>query len=202
MTPFVANLLPAMALGLCVAVPFGPIGLMCVQRTLAFGIRIGIASGMGAATTHGIFSGLATVGATALAQMTHSLHTPLRVVGGIVLVLMGLRTILVSTSAAHGARCGDLFAAYTSTLLIAAANPMTMLPYLGVALETGHPLIIDRALATPIGVTLGSASWCLVLAIGTNTMFRGVHQAALDWFNRLAGILLMVLGVSLCAHIV
>jgi threonine/homoserine/homoserine lactone efflux protein len=54
MTPFIAHLLPAVALGLCVAIPFGPIALMCVQRTLAFGVRFGIASGMGAATAHGI----------------------------------------------------------------------------------------------------------------------------------------------------
>jgi threonine/homoserine/homoserine lactone efflux protein len=68
--------------------------------------------------------------ATALTQMTHALHTPLRVAGGVVLVLMGLRTVLASTSAAHGASCADLPSAYTSTLLIAAVNPMTMLPYL------------------------------------------------------------------------
>jgi threonine/homoserine/homoserine lactone efflux protein len=170
MTPFIAHLLQAAALGLCVAIPFGPIGLMCVQRTL---------------------------------------HTPLRIAGGIVLILLGLRTILVSTGAAHGgtcgdATCGDLLSAYTSTLLIAAANPMTILPYLGVtsALETGKPLIMDRALAMSIGVMLGSASWYLFLVLSTNTVFRSLQKAAMDRFNRLAGILLMALGASLCARIV
>ena len=125
------------------------------------------------------------------------------------LVLMGLRTILVSTHAAHGATCGDatcgdLLSAYTSTLLIAAANPMTILPYLAVtsALDTGQPLILDRALATPIGVMLGSASWYLFLALSTNTVFRCLQKTVLDWFNRLTGILLMALGASLCARIV
>ena len=232
MTPFIAHLLPAAALGLCVAIPFGPIGLMCVQRTLASGIRFGIASGLGAATAHGIFSFLAAVSATVLAQMTLALHTPLRIAGGIVLVLMGLRTVLVSAPAAHGATSGDLFSAYTSTLLIAAANPMTILPYLGVAsaMEAGKPLIMDGALATPvgalatpvgalatpvgalatpigalatpIGVMLGSASWYLVLALSTNTMFRRLQKAELDRLNGLAGILLMALGAALCARIV
>ncbi|MEH2540355.1 MULTISPECIES: LysE family translocator [unclassified Bradyrhizobium] len=209
MTPFIAHLLPAAALGLFVAIPFGPIGLMCVQRTLAFGIRMGVASGMGAATAHGMFSCLAVVSGTVLTQMTLALHTPLRITGGIVLVLIGLRTILVSTDAAHGSTCGDptcadLLSAYTSTLLIAAANPMTILPYLGVApaLETGQPLIMERALATPIGVMLGSASWYLFLTLSTNTMFRSLQKAALDWFNRLTGILLVTLGASLCARIV
>jgi threonine/homoserine/homoserine lactone efflux protein len=88
--------------------------------------------------------------------------------------------------------------------LIAAANPMTILPYLGVAsaLETGQPLIMERALATSIGVMLGSASWYLFLTLSTNTMFRSLQKAALDWFNRLTGILLIALGASLCARIV
>jgi threonine/homoserine/homoserine lactone efflux protein len=204
MTPFIAHLLPAVALGFCVAIPFGPIGLMCVQRTLAFGIRFGIASGMGAATAHGILSGLAAASATVLAQMTLALHTPLRVIGGIVLVLLGLRTVLVSTHAVPGATCGDLLSAYTSTLLIAVANPMTILPYLGVtsALEAGKPLIMDRALVMAIGVMLGSACWYLVLAFGTSVMFRSLRKAALDRLNRLAGILLMALGAALCARIV
>jgi threonine/homoserine/homoserine lactone efflux protein len=209
MTSFIAHLLPAVALGLCVAIPFGPIGLMCVQRTLAFGIWFGIASGMGAATAHGIFSCLAAVSGTVLTQKMLALHTPLRITAGIVLVLMGLRTILVSTRAAHGATCeeatcGDLLSAYTSTLLIAAANPMTILAYLGItsALETGNPLIMDRALVTSIGVMLGSASWYLFLALSTNAMFRTLQKTVLDWLNRLAGILLMGLGVSLCARIV
>ena len=203
MTPFVSHLLPAVVLGLCVAIPFGPIGLMCVERTLAFGVWFGIASGMGAATAHGIFSCLAAVSATVLAQMTLALHTPLHTAGGIVLVLIGVRTILVSTRAVHRATCGDLFSAYTSTLLIAAANPMTILPYLGVtsALEAGEPLIMDRALAMPIGVMLGSASWYLVLALSTNAMFRSLQKAALDRLNRLVGVLLMILGVTLCARI-
>ena len=204
MTPFIAHLLQAAALGLCVAIPFGPIGLMCVQRTLAFGVGFGIASGMGAATAHGMFSCLAAVSGTVLTHMTLALHTPLRIAGGIVLVLMGLRTILVSTHAAHGATCGDLLSAYTSTLLIAAANPMTILPYLGVtsALEAGKSLIMDRALVTSIGVMLGSASWYLLLALGTNTMFRSLQKAALDRLSRLSGILLIALGGSLCAGIV
>ncbi|HMF78200.1 MAG TPA: hypothetical protein VK604_21260, partial [Bryobacteraceae bacterium] len=58
-------------------------------------------------------------------------------------------------------------------------------PYLGVAsaLEAGKPLIMDRALATPTGVMLGSASWYLVLALSPNAMFRSLQEAELNRFN-------------------
>jgi threonine/homoserine/homoserine lactone efflux protein len=204
MTQLLADMISAAVLGLFIAIPFGPVCLMCVQRTLASGIWFGIASGIGAATAHGMFSCLAAVSASVLTQMTVALHTPLRITGGIVLVFMGLRATMMSTRAAHGATCGDLFSAYTSTLLVAAANPLTLLPYLGVAsaLTAGEPLIMDRALATSFGVMLGSASWYLVLALGTNAMFRGLQKAALDRLSRLAGIPLMALGAALCVRTV
>jgi threonine/homoserine/homoserine lactone efflux protein len=200
MTQLVADMLPAAMLGLFIAIPFGPICLMCVQRTLALGIWFGIASGMGAAVAHGLFSFLAEASATVLAQT--AVQVPLRLAGGLALIFMGLRTCLVATSAAREARCGNLCSAFMSTLLIAAANPMTMLPYLAIAAvpQAGNPLM-SRGLAVPAGVMLGSASWYLVLALSTNAMFQNLQKATLDRLNILAGILLIGLGAALWAQI-
>ena len=144
-----------------------------------------------------------------LTQMTSAFHAPLRMTGGIVLVLMGFRTMLVPAAAAYGATstdatCGALLSAYSSTLLIAAANPMTILPYLSLtsAPESGNPPIMGRELTTAIGVMLGCASWYLFLAFSTNTMFRRLQKAALDRLNRLTGIILMAMGAALCARVV
>jgi threonine/homoserine/homoserine lactone efflux protein len=196
-------------LGLFIAIPFGPICLMCVQRTLALGIWFGIASGMGAAVAHGLFSFLAEASAAALAQTALTVQVPLRIAGGLALIFMGLRTCLVPTrpareALAREAGCGDLCSAFMSTLLIAAANPMTMLPYLAIAAEpqAGNPLIMSRGFAVPIGVMLGSASWYLVLALSTNAIFHNLQRATLDRLNILAGILLIGLGVALCAQII
>ncbi|HKU99948.1 MAG TPA: hypothetical protein VJR58_31930 [Vineibacter sp.] len=91
-----------------------------------------------------------------------------------------------------------------STLLIAAANPMTTLPYLAIAAvpQAGNPQIMSRGLAAPIGVMLGSASWYLILALSTNAMFQNLKKATLDKLNILAGLLLIGLGAALCARIV
>jgi threonine/homoserine/homoserine lactone efflux protein len=204
MTQLLADTLPATMLGLFVAIPFGPICLMCVQRTLALGIWFGIASGMGAAVAHGLFSFLAEASAAVLAQTAITVQLPLRIAGGLALISMGLRTCLVATRPAREARCGDLCSAFMSTLLIAAANPMTMLPYLAIAAEpqAGNPLIMSRGFAAPIGVMLGSASWYLVLALSTNAMLQNLQKATLDRLNILAGILLIGLGAALCARIV
>jgi threonine/homoserine/homoserine lactone efflux protein len=203
-TPLLADMLPAAMLGLFIAIPFGPVCLMCVQRTLALGIWFGIASGMGAAAAHGLFSVLAAASAAVLAQTALAVQVPLRIAGGLALLLIGLRTCLSPTRPARGARCGDLCSAFMSTLLIAAANPMTMLPYLAIAAvpPAGSPLIIGRGFAATIGVMLGSAAWYLVLALSTKAMLQNMQKATLDRLNIFAGILLMGLGAALCARIV
>jgi threonine/homoserine/homoserine lactone efflux protein len=202
MTQLLADTLPAAMLGLFVAIPFGPICLMCVQRTLALGIWFGIASGMGAAVAQGLFSFLAEASASVLVQT--AVQVPLRLAGGLALIFMGARTCLVPTRPAREARCGNLRSAFMSTLLIAAANPMTMLPYLAIAAvpQAGNPLITSRGFAVPAGVMLGSASWYLVLALTTDAMFQNLQKATLDRLNILAGILLIGLGVALLGHLV
>jgi threonine/homoserine/homoserine lactone efflux protein len=204
MTPLLADLLPAAMLGLFIAIPFGPTCLMCVQRTLALGLRFGIASGMGAAVAHGLFSFLAVASVAALAQTALTVEVPLCIAGGLAVIVMGIRTCLFPTRPVREARCGDVCSAFMSTLLIAAANPMTMLPYLAIAAapQPGNPLIMSRGFATPIGVMLGSASWYLLLALSANAMLQNLRKATLDRLNILAGILLIGLGAALCARIV
>lgn len=204
MTRLLVDIPPAAMLGLLIAIPFGPIGLVCVQRTLALGIWFGIASGMGAAAAHALFSFLAGASAAMLAQAALTVEVPLRIAGGLVLIFMGLRTCLAPTRPAREAKCGALGSAFMSTFLIAAANPMTMLPYLAIAAvpQAGNPLITSRGFAAPIGVMLGSASWYLVLALSTNAVFQNLQTAMLDRLNVLAGILLIGLGAALCAWIV
>jgi len=139
-----------------------------------------------------------------LAQTVLLAEIPLSIAGGLALIFTGVRTCLVPTRPAREARCEHLCSAFISTLLIAAANPMTMLPYLAIAAapQAASPLITGRGLAAPLGVMLGSASWYLVLALGTKAMFQNLKRATLERLNILAGILLIGLGVALLGRIV
>jgi threonine/homoserine/homoserine lactone efflux protein len=199
------DFMPAALLGFLIAIPFGPVCLICVQRTLALGIWFGIASGMGAAVAHGLFGLLAVASTATLAQLAPTVEMPLRVAGGFALIFVGLRSCLVRTARpALEARCGDLCSAFVSTLLIAASNPMTMLPYLAIAGEpqAASPLIIGRGFAAPIGVMLGSACWYLIVALSTNAVFHNRQKARVEHITRLAGIFLIGLGAAICAQVI
>lgn len=199
MTELLAEALPAATLGLVVAMPFGPVCLLCVQRTLASGIRFGIASGAGAAVAHGAFSFLALASAAALAETLRRAQVPLGLAGGFALVFMGVRACLTPVHRVRHARCERPCSAFLSALLVAAANPMTMLPYLALAAEpqAAGSLVVGRGFGAAIGVMFGSASWYLMVALSAKAMFQGLPGPSLDRLNMVAGALLIGLGVAL-----
>ena len=159
---------------------------------------------MGAAVTHGLFSYLAEASAAVLAETTRIGEFPLSIAGGLALIFTGFRARLVPTDLKREAQCKRLCPAFLSALLIAAANPMTILPYLAIAAapQAESPLIVSSAFAAPIAVMLGSAFWYLVLTLGAKAMARNLQKATLDRLNSLAGILLIGLGVALLGRIV
>ena len=81
-------------IGVAVAAPVGAMGVLCIQRVLARGWRAGATTGAGIATADATYAGLAAFGLTALSQVLVSFQTPLRIVGGLVLVWLGIRAVL------------------------------------------------------------------------------------------------------------
>jgi threonine/homoserine/homoserine lactone efflux protein len=116
-------------LGLTIAAPVGPIGLLCIRRTMAHGWRAGFASGLGAATADTFYGVLAAFGLTALAQF----QRPAAVIGGFLLLFMGWQTMgwqtpwSVTTQTAT-VRPGNM---YFSTLALTITNPSTILVFIG-----------------------------------------------------------------------
>src|SRR5436305_14735966 len=104
-------------IGLSIAAPVGPIGLLCIQRTLARGRLVGLASGLGAATADAVYGGIAGLGLTFISGFLVSQQGWLRFFGGLFLCYLGLR-IFLAPPAAEAATAGGrgLAGAYASTL--------------------------------------------------------------------------------------
>jgi threonine/homoserine/homoserine lactone efflux protein len=64
MTPGI--LFKGIAIGLSIAAPVGPIGVLCIRRSLADGRQVGLATGMGAATADAVYGSIAGFGLTAV----------------------------------------------------------------------------------------------------------------------------------------
>lgn len=185
----------ASVIGLLIAAPVGPIGLLCIQRTLSRGARIGVASGLGAASADAMYGAVGAAGLTAVIQLFTALAQPLAISGALFLAWMGIR--LVQTPATGGparASTGDsLFAAFGSTLLLTLANPMTILSFIAVfATLGGRQELTSGAMATMvIGVFFGSALWWLVLTGSVTLVRHKLKQSTLTLIGRAAGLLLL-----------
>jgi threonine/homoserine/homoserine lactone efflux protein len=193
-------LLRGLLVGFAIAAPVGPIGVLCIRRTLADGRAAGFASGMGAASADLIYGAVAALGITAVADVLAGASLWVRLLGGIFLCYLGVRTLLerpAERPAAASAR--GLLGAYASTFALTITNPATIISFAavfaGLGVATGMAGY-DDALLLVLGVFSGSAAWWLLLSGGVSLLRSRVTPAALVWVNRLAGLIILAFGAG------
>jgi threonine/homoserine/homoserine lactone efflux protein len=189
-----------LVLGFSIAAPVGPIGVLCIRRTLAEGRAIGLATGLGAAVADGVYGAIAAFGLTAVSGALIAHQGWVRALGGLFLLGLGLRTFLARPAAdAAEARGGGLAGSFGSTFVLTLTNPMTILSFaavfagLGLAAGASTPAL---AAALVAGVVLGSAAWWLVLSAGVDRLRARFDQRGLVWVNRLSGAILLGFGAA------
>ncbi|HKT39551.1 MAG TPA: LysE family transporter [Ktedonobacterales bacterium] len=189
-------------IGLAIAAPVGPIGVLCIRRSLAEGWLTGFLTGMGAATADGFYGGVAAFGLTAISGALVAEQGVIRIAGGLVLCYLGARTLLAKPAiAAASARRGrGLLGAYATTVGLTLTNPATIISFATVFAALGLAGAVGSAVAAPglltLGVFLGSACWWLLLSGGVSLLRARLTIGALRWVNRLSGVVLLGFGVA------
>src|SRR3972149_356297 len=161
-------LLQGLLLGFSIAAPVGPIGVLCIRRTLADGRLNGFLSGLGAATADMLYGAVAAFGLTFITDLVVGQANWLRLIGGIFLLFLGTRTFLAKPAEGPAqASHGGLFGAYLSTFLLTITNPMTILSFIaifaGLRLGDTNGSYLSAGFMV-LGVFLGSATWWLGLS--------------------------------------
>lgn len=192
-------LVRGLLIGLSIAAPVGPIGVLCIRRTLAAGRLTGFVSGLGAATADAFYGSVAGFGLTAISSLLIEQRFWLRLLGGLFLCYLGIRTLLARPAEqAASASSTSLAGAYASTLALTITNPTTILSFvaifagLGIA-STGGNYLASGVLV--LGVFLGSACWWFLLSSGISLFRAKVGTRQLRWVNRLSGGIILAFGV-------
>ena len=191
-------LLKGLVIGFCIAAPVGPIGVLCIRRSLAEGMAIGLATGLGAATADAAYGAVAAFGLTGVSDFLVGQRFWLGLVGGIFLCFLGTRTF-ISKPAEHVANVHGrgLPGAYVSTLILTLTNPMTIVSFIavfaGVGFGTGKNYVHASTLV--LGVFAGSAAWWLILSSGVAVLRSRVNIACMRTVNRLSGAIICGFGV-------
>ena len=192
-------LLKGLVLGFSIAAPVGPIGLLCIRRTLSGGISSGFASGLGAATADAIYGAIAAFGLSVVTTFLLDYQRVLQAGGGLFLLYLGLTTFLSLPSETAATATGQgLLGAYVSTLLLTITNPMTILSFAavfaGLGLGTGSSNI-TTAISLIAGVFIGSMLWWLLLSGAVHFFRQRVEKRQLKLVNQLSGLLIAGFGL-------
>ena len=195
------HLLIGVAIGFLMAVPVGPINLLCLRRTLAEGRRVGFVSGLGAAAADTTYGAIAAIGLAAVTSFLSHHHLGLQLFAGLFLIGLGLHTMRTRTpprsqaAAVHVRRLRD---AFVSTYAYTLANPMLIIVFTGVFARLGLAWQPGRTLDTLEligGVLLGSTIWWLTLTMLAGTFGRRLDDGTLRRVNFVAGGLIIAIGI-------
>src|SRR6185369_12636953 len=197
--------LRGLIIGFTIAAAVGPITLLVIRRTIAHGGRYGFASGLGVAAADATYAGVAAFGLTAITSILVSGHLLLGIIGGAIIAVMGVRTIVSRPAgpAADAERPG-LAGAFLSIYALTMTNPLTIVLYAGVFAGIGlvaGSSFVDAAVIT-LAAWLGSAAWWVVLCSIVGWARGRISTTALLWVNRISGAALVVFGIAAIASVI
>jgi threonine/homoserine/homoserine lactone efflux protein len=202
-------LLKGILIGISIAAPVGPIGFLCIKRTLNAGRLHGFVAGLGAATADTIYGAVAGFGLTAVSNVLIHYQNWLRLGGGLFIFGLGIVSFFSKPAIApENFKGKSLIGVYFSTFFLTLANPLTVLAFTAIfaGLGVGRGLILPEHRqsnwATEMlisGVFLGSVLWWLFLSMLVGGFRSKFDYRKLLWVNRISGIVICGFGlVILC----
>ena len=203
-------ILSGIVMGLVTAVPIGPVNLICIRRTFAFGPVNGFMSGMGAALGDGVFAAITGFGLTWVAQLIEGYAPIIELIGGAMLVWFGWRTFIAPPMV----RCleerekdgaTNLMRAMVSTFALTVTNPATLLAFTAMfaglgGLAGGAGSYVDAGFVVA-GVVGGSMGWWLALTTVIGLFHAKIDEVAMKRINRASGLLVAVFGLVVLVHL-
>jgi threonine/homoserine/homoserine lactone efflux protein len=194
----VVPLMKGIGIGFAIAAPVGPIGVLCIRRSLGEGRQIGLAIGLGAATADAAYGFVAAFGLTAISNILVGQRAGLGLVGGLFLCYLGIRTFMSKPAeVAAPVRSGGLLSAYLSTVFLTLTNPMTILSFVMLFASLGLGTAPDYFTAgiTVVGVFSGSALWWVLLSSGVALFRTRVTPRWMQAINQTSGCAIIAFGL-------
>jgi threonine/homoserine/homoserine lactone efflux protein len=189
-------------IGFAIAAPVGPIGILCIQRSIHEGFKIGLMTGLGAAFADGVYGVIAGFGLTSISSYLLSHQFWVRLLGGVFLLYLGLKllfkkplkklnTFKKERSSLH---------AFNTTFLLTLTNPTTIFAFLAVFAGLGIGtvnLFFGDSLILIVGILFGSAAWWFLLTTSVVYVFHHrLSDEMLQSINKISGIVIFIFGIG------
>ncbi len=191
-------ILEGVILGISVSAPVGPIGVLCIQRTLNKGRNFGLVSGIGAALADTFYAVLAAFGISFVVLDPH--NYAFRLIGGTILIVVGVKMFFTDPIAQirKPTRKRSYLGYFASTFFLTLTNPLTVVFFaasfatLGLTKYSGHPSYLVLMV---ISVLVGALLWWFSLVFTINAFRKKFRLRSLWWINKISGLLIALLAV-------
>ena len=190
-----------LAIGFAVAAPIGPVGLTCINRSLKHGFSTGIWSGVGASLADGLYALVAGLGVSTISAFLLKEQLYIRLIGGFFLIVLGLYTVFSSQKRIYEVRDSkvSIFGAISTTFVLAFANPMTIISFIGILAGLGLGGLHHNHLATLnliSGVFLGAMVWWFIICSFSAYWFKKrLTKQMIHKINVVSGLIIIIFGI-------
>lgn len=200
------NLVNGIIIGFSASVPLGPIGVLCIQKTINKGRLSGFISGLGAATSDMVYAIIAGFGLSFVTAFIIEQQLYLRIAAGIILFYLGFRIFFSNPGREMRKQARKkgrgLAGDFISLFLLTFSNPLTVFFFLGAfaafGVVKGESSFLSILILT-VGVFLGAAFWWSILTTIVNIFRKKFRLKSIWWINKIAGII--VIGFAIFAII-
>lgn len=192
-------------LGLAMAMPVGPISLLCIQQALTRGFGAGLAAGLGVAVADAGYGAIAAFGLTAITNVLVNLQTPLRILGLLAMLWLAWGIWRGADAPKHlGSVTGSRAATTAQMFALTIANPMTIVTFLALFVGAGVGMTQSYAYAAALtfGVFAGSFLWWVVLSGLVGFLRERVNDRTLGSINRASALMIAGFGLWLAVQLV
>lgn len=192
--------LKGLIFGLAIAAPVGPIGVLCINRTISQGRRFGFISGLGAASADAVYGAVAAFGLHVVARFLLVASPWIHFLGGLFLIYLGLRSMYTKPGdGGFDPPFRGLLSNYLSTLALTLGNPMTIVSFIAIFATLGvqdpstdhfkAPLIV-------LGVFVGSSLWWFILTTTVSVVRQKLTNKSLNRIAKLSSLVLLGFGIA------
>lgn len=191
-------LLDGIIVGFSASVPLGPIGVLCIQRTLNRGRLAGFVSGLGAAMSDTIYAIVAGFSLSLVLDVIEAQMFWLQLAGAIILIVMGVKIFLTNPAIQlrrQKNKNTSLIQDFVSTFIITITNPLAIFLFIAAFSVVGGEKQFDMQLMLVSGVFIGAASWWLTLTSLVGLFRKKINLRRLYWINKIAGSTIVILVV-------
>lgn len=192
-------------IGLLIAAPVGPIGLLCIKRSFSKGALSGFVTGLGAATADACYGAIAAFGLTFISNFLIEQKFVFQIAGIIFLLYLAYKTFREKPAAeARGDLSSKgLFADYLTTVGLTLTNPTTIASFIavfaGIGIASGS---YSSATLVVFGVFSGSAVWWILLSNGVGLLRKKANTELLGWVNKISGIIMAGFALMLLVNLI